>query len=103
MIPEVLKNYISNLLLQIADELNVKEVILYSNDVSSTYRFNTMSGDEIGFEHENEWMLWSLFFTGEIIDDMAKVREVVKEGLKQRQESNIKVRQPLSKVELVVE
>lgn len=47
-------------------------------------------------------MMGALIFTGDVIKDMAKVRECVKEGLKQRSEAKIKVRQPLQSVTIQV-
>lgn len=91
-----LKNYIEQLLESVADECNVKEVILKHPFATTIYSFDTVSSESIGLD--DEWMLWSLIFTGNIREDMQKVRDIVKEGLKQRHNAKIKVRQPLQSI-----
>lgn len=88
-----LKNYLEQLLEQVADEVNVKQVILDHPSATSVYQFDTMQSKSIGLD--DEWTLYSLVFTGKEIEDMKKVKEWVKMGLKQRADAKIKVRQPL--------
>jgi hypothetical protein len=91
------KDYCEQLLLNVADELNVKRVEIEKDNVFATYHYDTLTGQGKGFEG-NEWTMAALLFSGNILDDMQKVRDIVANGLRQRSEARIKVRQPLSRV-----
>ena len=78
---DTLKDYCEQLIEQIRDEVNVKEVIF-----------------QVGNQAGTDWRLATLWFTGDILHDMDMVRESVKEGLKQRADAKIKVRQPLQSI-----
>lgn len=91
---EHLKNYIEQLLENVADECNVKHIILEHKFARSTYSYDTMYNKSIGLDEE--WPLFSLIFSGNISEDMKKVMDLVSEGLKQRAVAKIKVRQPLN-------
>lgn len=93
------KHYIEQMLLNIADELNVKEVVIEDKHtgIYGTYKYDTITGNSLGFDGD-EWLMGAKLFNGNIIDDMSKVREIVSDGLKQRSDNNVKVRQPLQSV-----
>lgn len=100
-----LKNYIEGLLENVADELHVKEVRLLvpASDTSAkeiVYGFDTIKKQGIGIK--KGWPYWSLVFSGDILEDMEIVRGCVAEGLKQRAEAGIKVRQPLQSITITV-
>jgi hypothetical protein len=96
----MLKNYIEKLLFEIADELNVKKVILNWKDRSSTYSFSTTDRN-IGSLDEN-WEIWSLFYSGDIISDMRKTRDYISKGRNQRSNKGMNVRQPLNSVTILI-
>ena len=93
-----LQTYIEQLLEQIADEVNVKQVVLERDDVYAIYKFDTLKRKG----SMEDWVFASLLFDGDIIRDMEKVREIIAVGLKQRAEHKIKVRQPLLKITIKV-
>lgn len=97
------QTYIENMLLNVADELNVKEVVIESEEakVYATYYYDTLSGTSIGFKGD-EWQMATLIFTGDVVKDMEFVRDTVNVGLRQRADSKIKVRQPLQRITLFV-
>lgn len=95
-----LKNYIEQLLENIADEINVKQVILKHEYATSIYSFDTVHSKSDGLD--DEWMLYTLIFTGNIVEDMKKIREFVNSGLKERAEARIKVRQPLQSITISI-
>lgn len=98
-----MKDYIEQLLKQIADELNIHEVILEADGVYAIYHYDMFvpNGKKPfkGFKDDG-WQLASLWFTGDVLEDMKVIREAVKQGLKQRAETKIKVRQPLQSITL---
>lgn len=95
-----LKDYIEQLLENIADECNVKEVILKHQSVTSMYSFDTLKGKSIGLD--GRWPLWSIFFSGDIRKDMEKVWEIINSCLRQRNIAKIKVRQPLKSITVTI-
>ena len=93
----MIKNYLEQMLLNIADELNVKEVILEKDNVYATYLYDTISGESIGFKSGEEIMA-SLLFSGDVLSDMEIVRDIVSNGLNLRAQTKVKVRQPLRSI-----
>jgi hypothetical protein len=93
------QKYICQLLEQIAGELNVKEIILERDDVYGVYHYDTLQNKTVSFD---DYLIASLLFTGNILQDMETVREITSQGLKQRQKANIPVRQPLQRFTLQV-
>lgn len=89
------KQYAEDLLENIADELNVKEVHINTKYGTAVYKYDTMKQKGIGID---DYALASEIFTGDILKDMSFVRQTVTGGLQQRSEAKIKVRQPLQKV-----
>jgi len=73
--------------------LCVEEVRLVVEGHLIIYGFDTIRQKGVGIK--KGWPYWSLIFTENIIEDMQKVRGYVNEGLKQRADAKIKVRQPL--------
>jgi len=96
-----IKKYAEEMLLNVADELNVKEVILKKDGVYATYRYDTLTGKSIGFSNGEEAMV-ALLFTGNVIEDMRRVRQIIKDGLNERAQAKIKVRQPLQSITINV-
>lgn len=80
------KDYCQQLIDIIKNECNVKQVIFRVDDVES-----------------EDWQYATLWFTGDILNDMEVVRGIVKDGLKQRAEAKIKLRQPLQSIRLLKE
>lgn len=95
-----LKKYIEDLLELIAEEVNIKEIRLVHDYATAVYRFDTVHGESAGLD--DEWPLFSMIFSGDISDDMKRVREYCQEGLRQRSEAKIKVRQPLQSITLKI-
>ncbi len=91
------QNYVEDMLLNVADELNVKEIIIEKRDVYANYRYDTTTGNGIGFDND-EWMMASLLFTGDVMRDMETVRDLVRRGPSERSAASIKVRQPLQSI-----
>lgn len=97
--PSSLENYVNEMLSHIADELNIKEIIIKHGDLRYVYEWDTIKGRIIGFENSGKAIIAGmLLFSGSVLDDMEYVRQVIKDGLRQRSEAGIKVRQPLQSV-----
>lgn len=87
-------DYCKQLLEQIACELNVKEVRLKVAEHTFTFHYDTIKRTV-----PDQNLGWaSLIFSGDVLEDMKTVREVVAKGLKQRSDAGIKVRQPLQSI-----
>lgn len=108
-------NYADMMLLNIADELNVKEIRLKIADkpeISVVYRYDTINGESEGYTVEvdkkareapkTKLIGLTAFLTGDVRRDMQKVRAIVSEGLRQRGKAGVKVRQPLQAVTIIV-
>lgn len=93
-----LKNYIMGLLELITAELNIKQVIIKSGELVSIFDYDTLKNKTIGID-EN-WKLYSMIFSGNILEDMEIVRQKCKEGHTERQKAGINVRQPLQSITL---
>lgn len=97
---EKFKEYFEQMLEIMASECNVKQIVYnYESPAGwqqSIYSYDTIQGKSIGID--KEWPIFVFMFTGNVQEDMKKVREIVKSGLKQRMDSKIKVRQPLQSI-----
>jgi NADPH-dependent 7-cyano-7-deazaguanine reductase QueF-like protein len=89
------KHYAESLLENIADELNVKEIHINTKYGVGVYKYDTIKQKGVGID---DYALASEIFTGDILKDMDYVRQAVTNGLKQRSEAKIKVRQPLQSI-----
>jgi hypothetical protein len=99
----MVKDYCAQLLKQVTEELNIHRVILRVEDITTEYWNHTFvpNGEKPKIGFKGDWRLASMFFTGDVLKDMAEVREIVKVGLKQRADAKIKVRQPLDSITIV--
>ena len=94
-------NYTTNMLTNITDELNIKHVYIKDMMNGDTYDFayDTITGEAKGFTSDEEAIKASAcLFSGNIMDDMQFVRDVVSKGLSLRSEAGVKVRQPLNSI-----
>lgn len=92
---EKVETYISQMLELVAAELNVKQVILKNGKHSCVYNYDTLHGKTISLENMETG---APYFTGDVITDMQKVRDLCSMGLKQRSSAGIPVRQPLQSI-----
>lgn len=106
-------NYSDQLFLNVADELNVKEVrLVFSTEplIEAVYHYDTIKGESHGFTVELDGkekeapstliIILTKYFMGNILADMQKVRDLVSIGLNQRAKAGVKVRQPLQSLTL---
>jgi hypothetical protein len=94
------QDYMEQLLENVADEVNVKEVIAKRGDDKSVYSFDTVHRKSIGLD--DNWALYSFLFSGDLHDDMNIIRKLCTTGLDQRSKEKIKVRQPLNSLTIDV-
>jgi hypothetical protein len=103
--------YCGQLLENLADELNIQQVRFSLNSTPPAYviyKFDTLKGRGVGFSVEVDnktveapntiLIVLTGFFKGNTLEDMAVVRSIISEGLRQRAVAGIKLRQPLSAI-----
>ena len=99
---EKFKYYCDQLLQNVADELNVKEVrlnIASKPKIDVVLKWDTLELKSNGFEVQVDGKVKEApdtlnialvnMFTGNILEDMEKVRDIVNKGLNQRSEGKI--------------
>lgn len=91
-----IRNYIEDLLCIVASECNVKQIIGTVGGIETVFNFDTLHNKKIGIDEQ--YNLFSLIFSGNVIEDMKTVEELCSSGLKQRNRAKIKVRQPLQSI-----
>lgn len=99
-IVEECKNYVEGLLALICEEVNIKQVIVEKNGVQSIFSYDTINEKPLGFD--DNFPIFSLIFTGNIREDMQTIRSICSDGLKQRSDGKIKVRQPLQSITIYI-
>lgn len=108
-------DYADQMLLNIADEVNIQEVrlkVATEPVIEVVYHYDTIKGISQGFTVELNskpkdspdtlMVVLTTFFSGDVVRDMEKVRRATTTGLRQRSNAKIKVRQPLRSMTIMV-